>query len=577
MSKHKLLPTSVVMIPLIVFQSAPARAQAQGTATSQVQGNITTPPSGCGPLTPPSPASADPAKYVRVYEQSGKGTPRLIYFDRCSSLKSTLLKADSESTLIIDVSEMFANKDNADMALNKLFMLGNLKKSNAATDVEVTNYSKIGKEAGIEKSQKAFAFQTFDNIGAKVVNLYFTSRELIEGGFGATGQTCYALLSKLVSPALAGAGGPTVATACPINATTRGLFEARLRTYAVELQELSTFFSGEANRLVNAKIATDVFEIDIESLQGIAKQVATQWELAQSTSVTPAGKDQSLDIIIERIMNTVEKLSGLIGTTRALSLDPSVGATICPGAYAKYSEAPKLPLPVPPSPTSSSNAFARTCVIEYKRKDYLKRLENDVMQGSISLSENNASSGDVLTLTVEAKGSDEAASGNQVKFRVRVTDFGWKGGVEPSLFFIKRIGVNEADANRPLGDPVRGLQPVRFAPFPGVNLTASHHGGRTGFQEFLHVLAPGFGLNTTFMTFGAQRDFDPTIGDKGQFVTTNGSNFQIGTGPVVTLFGNRISATYGWNLMANERRAYFGFGFGFLSLGRDLVGLIKKN
>jgi hypothetical protein len=59
-------------------------------------------------------------------------------------------------------------------------------------------------------------------------------------------------------------------------------------------------------------------------------------------------------------------------------------------------------------------------------------------------------------------------------------------------------------------------------------------------------------------------------------VTTNGSSFEIGTGPVISLFNNRIIATYGWNLMQPVKREYWGLGFGFIQIGRDVASFFKS-
>ena len=102
-------------------------------------------------------------------------------------------------------------------------------------------------------------------------------------------------------------------------------------------------------------------------------------------------------------------------------------------------------------------------------------------------------------------------------------------------------------------------------------------------RQVLTALAPGIGANVSFMNFSQPRDFDPTAGavdpitmqPSGQFATTTGSNFQIGAGVIVSLFNNKLQATYGWNLNADRKRAYFGIGFGFVEVGRALGGLIK--
>jgi hypothetical protein len=135
---------------------------------------------------------------------------------------------------------------------------------------------------------------------------------------------------------------------------------------------------------------------------------------------------------------------------------------------------------------------------------------------------------------------------------------------------------------------------VRFAPFPGftfggtwfgrsgkanvaktaVSANESGLSSSAGVGTAGRILQPTIGANVTFMSFGAARDFNPVT---NQFSATNGSNFEIGAGPLFGLFNNRLSVTFGWNLMQPAKRLYWGLGFGFVSIGKDLAGFLKKN
>ena len=517
----------------------------------------------------------DPACYVRIYEDNGKGKRQLLY-GRDQMLNSRLLRVDPESTIVIDLASAFAGDQHGDVALNKLLVKAELKKKDASHAVEVTGYSQIGESANDKSSQIAFAFQTFDNVAGKVENLYFTSRDLIEKTFGSE---CYNLLKS----------GDAGTATCIVDDDKLDRFTAGLEVFEPEVVALADFFSSPGNRAVQAQIAADIFEIDVESLQGIAAQIKTQRSKLHDADIVsnPGLRQKIVGILLERTELAVRDLSGVIHATEKIACAVTNNADdrkrqgcdidlaqICPSRYDSDRKR-NLVLGL-----EDPAEFARDCLKEFKRKDYLKALKKYLVEGAIDLARNSAESGDLLILTLEGQGPDQAAgeTGARAEFRIRISNYGWKAGVEPSLFFIKRIGVNEVDQNRPAASPVKTLLPVRFAPYPGVSLTASYHGTHGGGASFLHYVAPGFGVNATFMTFGAMRDFDPLANTgAGQFTTVNGSSVELGVGPVFTLFGNRISATYGWNLMAADRRTYWALGFGFLSLGKDLAGFIKKN
>jgi hypothetical protein len=90
-------------------------------------------------------------------------------------------------------------------------------------------------------------------------------------------------------------------------------------------------------------------------------------------------------------------------------------------------------------------------------------------------------------------------------------------------------------------------------------------------------LAPGIGINVTFMNFGDPRDFDPAANDgNGAFTNTNGTNFEVGAGVVGSLFDNNLQFTYGYNLNAGRKHSYFGVGFGFIEVGKRLAGFLGQ-
>ncbi|HEY7617181.1 MAG TPA: hypothetical protein VH744_10285, partial [Terriglobales bacterium] len=91
-------------------------------------------------------------------------------------------------------------------------------------------------------------------------------------------------------------------------------------------------------------------------------------------------------------------------------------------------------------------------------------------------------------------------------------------------------------------------------------------------NTFLRALGPGVGMNVSFMNFN-----DPSFDlAANQFVNTSGTNVQVGAGIIGSLFDNKLQLTCGWNLNVERRRTYFGVGFGFIEIGKELSKHIAR-
>ena len=134
----------------------------------------------------------------------------------------------------------------------------------------------------------------------------------------------------------------------------------------------------------------------------------------------------------------------------------------------------------------------------------------------------------------------------------------------PTRFcFFRRLGVTEelkAD----------DFQEINFRPAPGTTFGWVY---RARTNPVLRVLTPGFGYNVSFTDWG-DTEFDIATGKfkKG----TKGSNVEIGTGFMLTLFHNTLHLSYGWNLNVESKRRYFGVGFSFFNLSQRVGGLLTN-
>jgi len=217
------------------------------------------------------------------------------------------------------------------------------------------------------------------------------------------------------------------------------------------------------------------------------------------------------------------------------------------------------------------------------------QLKQYLVPGQIFLAADNAKPGDTVTLRVEARESAGAAVGIPAQFLLNVRDRSTRVAISPSLLFIKRLDVTDADIA--VTNP-QAIKKVDYSPFPGVTFGAVFHSRglrkvedqswdyeatETFASRFRGALAPGIAMNVTFMNFGDPRDFNPAANDgAGAFTTTTGTNFEVGAGLVLSLFDNNLQFTWGYNLNASRKNRYFGVGFGFIEIGKRLAGFLGQ-
>lgn len=580
-----LLVMIVQPIRLTVWMSAYAFA---ASAQAQTAPTATQPLNVCDSTN--KEARFSPVCFVRIFEDDGSGLRRLLYAPENKHLQSLLLKTDAESKLVIDVSQALDGE--GDAGLTNVFIRAMTGTGNTAKKIPVIGYSEIGEKESEKISQTAFDFQTFNNIAAKLVNLYFVSRDLIETTYGKDAEKCRELLKHGGE----GKGHRELRANCDLDGDTAKksaqlkAFEGRFLLLSPEIASLSAFFSSAANRTVTAELANKVFEIDVEALEGIARQLIEKRALL--TSANLKDPDQVREDILVRTRQVYSSLASVIAFVSKVAKEFSDGtkdATLQKACGEALTSA---------RASLSTNAFefARACYTEHQLPHYIRQLKRYVTPGLIDMNQ-EVKAGETILLTIETKGKNPEQPGLKAEWRIKVSEFGWKARVDGSLLFLRRIGVDERS---PAGAP----RPIRFAPFPGFTLNATYFGrhrraavtdrrtatpdakdrdsadyygrldlDRSGGAVIGRILQPSVGTNVTFMSFGS-RDFNPVT---NQFSTLNATTFELGAGPIVGLFGNRMSLTFGWNLMQPTKRMYWGLGFGFVSLVKDLGGFLKKN
>lgn len=630
----------------------------------------------CGdPNSARPPEAFDPPCYARIFEDFKSKKRVILYSPHHPYQFSRILEADPDSTIVIDFAEGL--RLNQDLGLNNMLVRARLVHGDASTPIQVINYAEIGKDETSQNSQKAFGFQTFEDVSDALINLYYTTKDIVARinvddpkdkelycfyeaqkatSPGLMPRACRveppegdkAKLDKAVADAEASAADASdkrraladklriavleqrlaaVDTSCP---NCRQLIDERLKSiqqqdddlakaikqadqdgqeakkkrdhfndeqreftdrdnrlqkalqiYEPEARKLTELFLSGANRTVAAQIAHRVFWVDYASLIAIAKQIQDDFDKLKDPKVDAQSKIGIRQEILARIydiINDLKEVSEELEKYGRFMKDPATKDELKKYCPATLTSPPPFTPIIDEKSKHAYGSVALECFKESERRKFTHEVERYLVAGTISLRENRAAPGDVITIEIEARGSEAENRGAIGKFEIRVKNFGWKVSETDSVMFIKRIAVNSADAAR-----TPALKEVRFRPAPGFNLLANYYTrGSTGLEkkdaatyapltdEFYQMpkastghligraISPGFGVNASLLSYD----------DKGPF--------QLGVGPIVTLFDNRISATYGWNLMVDKRRTYWGLGFSFLRVGKDVVGYFNK-
>jgi len=222
-----------------------------------------------------------------------------------------------------------------------------------------------------------------------------------------------------------------------------------------------------------------------------------------------------------------------------------------------------LPAPAPASssagggaPTTSETTTAGTIV--YHDKYFNPAIGAGTPDTEFNLAGTQAGAADFIEIRVTNLMTQESLTTTLIPQR-----FGFHAKITDSLMFVKRLGVNNTTKTT-------GVEAFNFGPSPGVTYGGTYLARGNGLVRFLQ---PGFGVNVLF-TKWSDPAFDAST---GLFVAgTKASDIQTGIGPQVSLFGNVLQFTYGWNLHAEQKRQYFGIGVSFVNMATKLTSLVAK-
>lgn len=571
-----------------------------------------TPEQAASPVDSEAASTFSPASYVRIFEDTGRkkilvyaphnGTdgdqgPRMR--NKRLDRNSSLITVDGRSTILIELATDLMDES---VPMNRLFMSATLGRGDGKppSPLEVVGYSEVGKAQEGAESQKGVSLQTGGNLQRTLLNMFFTIQDIVETLYG---EDCADKLAQ----------DPTDCCGKQKGTEFSDLVKSRFRLYVPEFTAISDFFLAPDTAQIAGLLGSEAFDVDPQSLQAIMTAYRDNLNTIFDQGADRKKQEEALEDLVERtklFWHDFKYIEDEIDA-EAYRLRNSIvedakeyvsGGVDCFDKHdfedVKNHYEFKNPNRNSNGTTGSEDSlevdeslkeYARQCYAKKWNREIADQLKQYFVPGQIFLSANNLKSGDTVMLRIEAKESAGVSIGIPAQFQFKIRDRRTRVSVSPSLLFVNRLDIGDADI---FFSDMNAVKPVNFSPFPGVTLGATYHSrglrkvsneswvwaaSDGGFRRFLSALAPGIGINVTFMNFGDPSGFDRVANmGEGAFTTTSGSNFEIGAGIVGSLFSNNIQLTYGFNLNVHRKRAYFGIGFGFVEVGRRLTNLISQ-
>lgn len=500
-----------------------------------------------------------------VYGENVEIYGKLIYDGHTPGLNNTRLTADESSTIVVR-----PNVGGRDIAFNTIYMAAELSSGDTKQNLEVVNYSEVGVAPTADAFVVGASFETAKNILDKLITLQRRSTDILKYVLGTDDkEISTADLDKLIR---------IDQDADAVNLRNRA--KDAFQQYAPEVESIAGFLLTQTNRNIVERIANTLFHMDRDTLIAISKQFTSDVALIGTDAAT---RDPAIRRLLSRTVQLYKDFTGARAEIRymvdhggAEGKDHEDGDRT--RLVKKLNEIreriqqttdPDLKLAL----KRDAGAVARDIYAYDRSIEAITNLRQTKFPvGWVSLDEARSRDGDTLKLTVRVQNPGSAGTGNKVPFYIAVKRYGVKLHWASSFMFIKRLDITAAD----LVPDANGntLSEVNFAPSPGVSYGFTYFKrGDTGGSKFLRTLAPTVGINVSFMNF-KDPGFDLLT---NMFTNTKGTDVQVGTGPIVSLFNNKLHfIPVGWNLNADRKRRYWGIGFGFVEFAKELGKYIKN-
>jgi len=506
----------------------------------------------------------NPARFVKIYEvprakngkvqtvQDAEVYGKQIYDHSDPLLRSTRLTADENSSLAI-----FPDTIGRNIAFNTIYMAAELSSADTKQNLEVINYSEVGTAPSADAFIIGASFETARNILDKLIALQRRSTDILKyvQRITAEGEIPVSKLNELIE-----------IDAQPNAGDLRDRSRIAFDQYAPEVESISNFLLTETNRNIVERVANNVFHLDRDTLIAIAKQFSTDAALSHN-------KDN--DATRRLLSRTVQVYKDFRSARAEIRRLATSGGQDKPNQSAERGTLVKrLQELIAEHDEAAAAAVARDLYAYDRSDEVISNLRQTKFPiGWVSLEEARAKDGDTLKITVRVQNPAGAGTGNKVPFYIAVKRYGVKLHWASSFMFLKRTDITAAD----LVPDANGnaLTDVNFAPSPGVSYGFTYFKrGDSGGNKFVRTLAPTVGINVSFMNF-KDPGFDLST---GMFTNTKGTDVQVGTGPIVSLFNNKLHfIPIGWNLNVDRKRRYWGIGFGFVEFAKELGKYLKSS
>ena len=211
-----------------------------------------------------------PARYVRIFEDTG--SKRILLYDpkrrrqdnqeqqregqkEPEGLNSSQITVDGRSTILIQLAPDLMDEN---VPMNRLFMSATLGRRDGKPpkDLEVVGYNEVGKAQEGAESQKAVSLQTGANVQRTLLNMFFTTEDIIKTLYG---ECCAKELA--LNPRYN----------CRKEVADE-LVKSRFRLYLPEITAITDFFLDDDTARVAGMLGSEAFDIDIPSLQAIMQK-----------------------------------------------------------------------------------------------------------------------------------------------------------------------------------------------------------------------------------------------------------------------------------------------------------------
>ena len=173
--------------------------------------------------------------------------------------------------------------------MNRLFMSATLGRRDGKppSSLEVVGYSEVGKAQEGAESQKGVSLQTGGNVQRTLLNMFFTTQDIIETLYD---EPCAEKLAQDPSHSCGKQTGKKFSN----------LVKARFRLYLPEITAISDFFLASDTAQVAGILGSEAFDIDPPSLQAIMKTYKENISILFDQSANSDKQNEALEDLVER-------------------------------------------------------------------------------------------------------------------------------------------------------------------------------------------------------------------------------------------------------------------------------------